>query len=166
MARQWSVGDIFESSLTEIVGGEALKNIRQTIFDSVWLPRNHGASCFPQPGCHPHCPEGCAPDGCPEAPCPPELCPESCAPDGCEPSIACEPTQRESNLRSPGAPMTMGNMRELGAQRLICVVAQGCLRHVALIDVSKYPADQRGRIWHEREMAGTAQANSPAGRDA
>jgi MoaA/NifB/PqqE/SkfB family radical SAM enzyme len=91
MARQWSVGDVFQSSLSEIISGEALKGIRQTIFDSIWLPKIEGAMCFPQPGCHPHCPEGCAPDGCPESPCPPELCPESCTPDGCEPSIACEP---------------------------------------------------------------------------
>ena len=39
----------------------------------------------------------------------------------------------------PGPPMTLGNMRELGVQRLIA----SCLRAdtQALIDVSSYPAE-------------------------
>jgi hypothetical protein len=36
----------------------------------------------------------------------------------------------------PGAPMTLGNMRQLGVQHLIA----SC-RHQGLIDVSKYPDD-------------------------
>ena len=39
-----------------------------------------------------------------------------------------------------GPPMTLGNMRELGVQRLIACLNDAC-RHVALIDVSAYPAD-------------------------
>jgi hypothetical protein len=37
--------------------------------------------------------------------------------------------------------MTLGNMRELGVQRLIASCLNDACRHVALIDVSKYPAD-------------------------
>src|SRR5262249_41770281 len=39
MARQWPVGNILESSLAEIVHGQQLQASRQTIYDSVWLPR-------------------------------------------------------------------------------------------------------------------------------
>jgi hypothetical protein len=41
----------------------------------------------------------------------------------------------------PGPPMTLGNMRELGVQRLVAYCLNDACRHVALIDVSKYPAD-------------------------
>ena len=37
--------------------------------------------------------------------------------------------------------MTLGNMRELGVQRLIASCLNDACRHVALIDVSSYPAD-------------------------
>ena len=37
--------------------------------------------------------------------------------------------------------MTLGNMRELGLQRLIASCLNDACRHVALIDVSSYPAD-------------------------
>src|SRR5262249_43173850 len=35
MARQWPVGNVFQDPLSEILGGEAVKNIRRAIFDSV-----------------------------------------------------------------------------------------------------------------------------------
>jgi hypothetical protein len=37
--------------------------------------------------------------------------------------------------------MTLGNMRELGVQRLVGSCLNDVCRHVALIDVSNYPAD-------------------------
>ena len=37
--------------------------------------------------------------------------------------------------------MTLGNMRELGVQRLVASCLNDACRHVALIDVSSYPAD-------------------------
>ena len=37
--------------------------------------------------------------------------------------------------------MTLGNMRELGVQRLVASCLYDACRHVALIDVSKYPAE-------------------------
>jgi hypothetical protein len=40
-----------------------------------------------------------------------------------------------------GPPMTLGNMRHLGVQRLIASCLNDACRHVALIDVSKYPAE-------------------------
>src|SRR5262245_52013460 len=40
-----------------------------------------------------------------------------------------------------GAPMTLGNMRDLGVQRLIASCLNDACRHVALIDVSSYPAE-------------------------
>ena len=37
--------------------------------------------------------------------------------------------------------MTLGNMRELGVQKLIASCLNDACRHIALIDVSRYPAD-------------------------
>ena len=44
--------------------------------------------------------------------------------------------------KQPAGPaMTLGNMRELGVQRLIASCLNDACRHVALIDVSSYPAE-------------------------
>jgi len=40
MARQWPVGNVLDMSLAEIVIGRQLQDMRQTIFDSVWLPKS------------------------------------------------------------------------------------------------------------------------------
>jgi hypothetical protein len=48
---------------------------------------------------------------------------------------------RDLSKHRPGEPMTLGNMRELGVQRLVAYCLNDACRHVALIDVSKYPAD-------------------------
>jgi hypothetical protein len=37
--------------------------------------------------------------------------------------------------------MTLGNMRQLGVERLIASCLNDACRHVALIDVSSYPTD-------------------------
>ena len=44
-------------------------------------------------------------------------------------------------LRSPGEPMTLGNMRHLGVQRLVATWLNDACRHQGVIDVSKYPDD-------------------------
>src|SRR5215472_14628729 len=41
----------------------------------------------------------------------------------------------------PGRPMTLGNMRHLGVQRLDATCLNDACRHRGLIDVSTYPAD-------------------------
>jgi hypothetical protein len=40
----------------------------------------------------------------------------------------------------PGEPMTLGNMRQLGVQRLVAYCLNPSCRHEGLIDVSKCPA--------------------------
>jgi hypothetical protein len=40
-----------------------------------------------------------------------------------------------------GPPMTLGNMRELGVQRLVAHCLNPSCRHEGLIDVSNYPAE-------------------------
>ena len=42
---------------------------------------------------------------------------------------------------TPDPPMTLGNMRELGVQRLIASCLNDPSRHQTLIDVSSYPAE-------------------------
>jgi hypothetical protein len=41
----------------------------------------------------------------------------------------------------PGPPMTLGNMRDLGVQRLVASCLSDACRHSALIDVWRYPAE-------------------------
>jgi hypothetical protein len=44
--------------------------------------------------------------------------------------------------KQPAGPaMTLGNMRDLGVQRLVAYCLNDACRHEGLIDVSKYPAD-------------------------
>jgi hypothetical protein len=38
-------------------------------------------------------------------------------------------------------PMTLGNMRDLGVQRLVASCLNDAYRHQGLVDVSGYPAD-------------------------
>ena len=40
-----------------------------------------------------------------------------------------------------GAPMTLGNMRDLGVRNLLASCLNDACRHTAPIDVSKYPAE-------------------------
>jgi len=41
----------------------------------------------------------------------------------------------------PGPPMTLGNMRHLGVNRLVASCLKDACRHQGLIDVAKYPDD-------------------------
>lgn len=108
MARQWSVGNVLSTQLAEIVDGEALGDMRRTIFDAVWAPKMSAASerlrsiaqCPPKVDCAPvsGAPD-CAPEvqpesepekypgGDPAEKCSP--CPQSCVPDTQAPP--CEP---------------------------------------------------------------------------
>jgi hypothetical protein len=43
--------------------------------------------------------------------------------------------------QKPREPMTLGNMRQLGVQRLVAYCLNPSCRHEGLIDVSKYPDD-------------------------
>jgi len=109
MSRSWPVGNVLENSLAEIVEGSPLHEMRQAIFDTVWLPAiaskrvsavganphfASSANCAPE---EPTCgPDTGAPDCAPEisapqdAPAVTEECPQSCVPDEstCGP-IAC-----------------------------------------------------------------------------
>ncbi len=50
--------------------------------------------------------------------------------------------------------MTLGNMRELGVQRLIASCLNDACRHTALIDVSSYPADTEVPTFGRRAKCG------------
>ena len=52
-----------------------------------------------------------------------------------------EGTLANGETTTPGPPMTLGNMRELGVQHLIAFCLNDACRHQALIDVSSYPAE-------------------------
>jgi len=67
LARQWPVGNVLEAPLAEVVRGEPLANMRQTIFETVWLPKTTMA-------CPPECSMSCVPDGISP------VCPQSCGP--------------------------------------------------------------------------------------
>jgi MoaA/NifB/PqqE/SkfB family radical SAM enzyme len=106
MARHWAVGNVMESTLAEVVRGQALTHMRKTIFDDVWTPRleAYAASCMPggqekespdddYPGKEREkpsreCPQSCSPD---ESTCGPASCPQSCEPF----IVVCEPTGDE-----------------------------------------------------------------------
>ena len=50
--------------------------------------------------------------------------------------------------------MTLGNMRELGVQRLVASCLNDACRHVALIDVSAYPAEMEVPSFRPRVKCG------------
>ena len=58
----------------------------------------------------------------------------------------------------PGDPMTLGNMRDLGVQRLVAHCPNPSCRHTALIDVSSYPADTE--VPHFRDKVVCAKCGS------
>ncbi|MBM6595912.1 radical SAM protein [Microvirga pudoricolor] len=119
MARHWPVGNVREASLAEIVGGMGLKDMRQEIYTSVWLPKLedyrarqslqngiHAKACMPgssPPDTDPgeknpdgtdnpdpeECPQSCVPTD--GKTCGPHACPQSCTPF----IVVCEPTGDE-----------------------------------------------------------------------
>jgi hypothetical protein len=50
-------------------------------------------------------------------------------------------TARAKAETATGGPMTLGDMRQLGVQRLVASCLNDVCRHQCLIDVSKYPDD-------------------------
>jgi Iron-sulfur cluster-binding domain len=118
MARQWPVGNVLETSLAEIVGGRSLEDMRQTIFDTIWVPKiakagNGGEAGIhelemvrkptkPHKPCapfklnpkHPHKPKAKKPGETPSSdecwPCPQSCDPVTC-PECCEPCPDCTP---------------------------------------------------------------------------
>ncbi|MGW4393382.1 radical SAM protein [Streptomyces sp. NPDC004685] len=115
MAREWPVGNVMEEKLSQILQGDPLERMRQTIREEVWLPRaqSHAdrskicgpsKTCAPQPYCSPDV-GPCGPGDCPQGgsdptpACEPEACPQSCEPDACpqscEPNPLCEPDFEE-----------------------------------------------------------------------
>jgi MoaA/NifB/PqqE/SkfB family radical SAM enzyme len=76
MSKRWSVGSILSSSLGDIVGSLALRQIRQRIHDEVWMAgtkeQNLGSPC--SPNCSPRCSPECNPASCnPRNKCNPDL---------------------------------------------------------------------------------------------
>jgi MoaA/NifB/PqqE/SkfB family radical SAM enzyme len=73
MSREWTVGSIFETPLSDIAQSARLHRIRQRVYREVWLPSReisdpiesataHG-NCAPEctPTCHPRCSPSCQP---------------------------------------------------------------------------------------------------------
>jgi MoaA/NifB/PqqE/SkfB family radical SAM enzyme len=85
MARQWPIGNVLEAPLAEIVGGEPLQEIRQEIFETVWLPKIRSE-------CAPLTPGTCPPEGCPQDCSPMQVCsPHINCPQSCVPKFVCSP---------------------------------------------------------------------------
>lgn len=83
MSRQWPVGNVLDESLASIVRGDALSNVRSSIYEAVWLPRTADARRLAE-----NCPQSCDPTVCLPDFCDPSTsCPQSCEP----PVIECEP---------------------------------------------------------------------------
>ena len=83
MSRQWPVGNVLETSLAGIVRGDALQNVRNSIYEAVWLPK---LAELGRPA--ENCPQSCDPTVCLPDFCDPSVhCPQSCEP----PIIECEP---------------------------------------------------------------------------
>jgi hypothetical protein len=58
----------------------------------------------------------------------------------------------------PGEPMTLGNMRQLGVQRLIASCLNPSCRHEALIEVFSYPAETEIPYFSRRIVCATCGA--------
>jgi radical SAM protein with 4Fe4S-binding SPASM domain len=69
MSREWSVGNVIDQTLDEILHGDELRYIRREIHEKVWQVRA---------GSDPYCFQSCGPDL--SCPCDPLLCEQSCAP--------------------------------------------------------------------------------------
>jgi hypothetical protein len=64
-----------------------------------------------------------------------------------------------SKPEQPAGPaMTLGNMRDLGVQRLIASCLNDACRHTALIEVGSYPAETEIPYFSSRVVAPSAAA--------
>jgi MoaA/NifB/PqqE/SkfB family radical SAM enzyme len=104
MAREWTVGNVLDSPLAQIVRGAPLADIRRTIRRTVWAPRAaagrppeaHDGAGEPGPGGRDAAEPASDPGGG-GARCEPAEGSQSCFPDdltGCEPLEPCEPEER------------------------------------------------------------------------
>jgi MoaA/NifB/PqqE/SkfB family radical SAM enzyme len=102
MARQWPVGNVLETPLARIVLSNALKEVRTTIYDTVWMPKlaagqatdGHAAEGEPDEGDErPYPDEGePTPAKCPQT-CIPDTVPPKC-PQSCDPHpVTCDPIE-------------------------------------------------------------------------
>jgi MoaA/NifB/PqqE/SkfB family radical SAM enzyme len=119
MSRQWPVGHVLKSTLQTIVDGMLLRDMRETIYDTVWLPKLASAHKMsagsspgsdpdeddpgkkdpePSPRCEPSCPQSPGPPSCPQS-CSP-VPPQSCAPH--HPRRAPEPPEKKESGSSSG----------------------------------------------------------------
>ena len=57
----------------------------------------------------------------------------------------------------PGEPMTLGNMRALGVQRLLASCLNDACRHTPLIDVWSYPAETEIPYFSTRVVCANAE---------
>jgi MoaA/NifB/PqqE/SkfB family radical SAM enzyme len=95
MARHWSVGNVLDQSLAEIVNARHLENTRTAIYDAAFLPRISAQNCdpnVPPDPCDPG-PEKEIERDCPQTECVPPSCLMDCEPDcaqSCEPNPTVE----------------------------------------------------------------------------
>ena len=80
MSKEWAVGSVLESPLTDLVGSDRLSSVREQIYDRVVKPRKDGLDVF---ACTPDRPGSCNPDhGSTCYPCSPNT---NCGPNDCRP---------------------------------------------------------------------------------
>ena len=60
--------------------------------------------------------------------------------------------------------MTLGNMRELGVERLVASCLNDACRHVALIEVRSYPAETEVPYFRSKVVCATGETRSTCGR--
>lgn len=82
MSKDWQIGSVKKTSLSQIVASAQLAGVRNEIYEAVTKPRKIFSSCAPY--CGPHCQPTCAPH------CSPTCNPISCGPRGCWPAM-CTP---------------------------------------------------------------------------
>ena len=71
---------------------------------------------------------------------------------------ATAPHRQAAHQQHGGPPMTLGNMRELGVQRLIASCLNDACRHQGLVDVSGYSADTQVPWFRSRVKCASAAA--------
>jgi MoaA/NifB/PqqE/SkfB family radical SAM enzyme len=79
MSKEWSTGSILNAPLGEVFQSSEFYNIRQRIYEEVWLPLEETAAA-----CNPDCSPTCVPQ---------RVCsPTSCSPNkNCQPTAGCRP---------------------------------------------------------------------------
>jgi sulfatase maturation enzyme AslB (radical SAM superfamily) len=76
MSKRWSVGSATEGSLTGLINGDSLREIRMRIHDAVTARQNTEGNCNPMASCSPT---------------------QTCSPQGCSPNTICFPSHCDPN---------------------------------------------------------------------